>query len=81
MIVFSVTGDSCAQTFVHACSGFHGTKGALMARNFGLVAKAKSLYAEDFDAQTDRRERIVTVLGTSLAVLIVGAIAVLMGMA
>ena len=52
-----------------------------MARNFGLVAKAKSLYADDIEAQTDRRERIVTFLGTSLAVLIVGAIAVLIGMA
>jgi hypothetical protein len=52
-----------------------------MARNFGLVAKAKSLYADDIEAQTDRREWIVTFLGTSLAVLIVGAIAVLMGMA
>jgi hypothetical protein len=52
-----------------------------MARNFGLVAKAKALYCPDIEAQSDRRELIVTVLGTSLAVLIVGAIAVLMGMA
>jgi len=52
-----------------------------MARNFGLVAKAKTLYGPDIEAQSDRRELIVTVLGASLAVLIVGAIAVLMGMA
>ncbi|HEY6383732.1 MAG TPA: hypothetical protein VIY07_18240 [Pseudolabrys sp.] len=52
-----------------------------MARNFGLVAKAKALYDPDIETQSDRRELIVTVLGTSLAVLIVGAIAVLMGMA
>jgi hypothetical protein len=67
--------------FGQACSGFSPNKGALMARNFGLVAKAKALYGPDIEAQSDRRERIVTVLGTSLAVLIVGAIAVLMGMA
>jgi hypothetical protein len=80
MIVSSVTGDSCAQSL---CSVLRlsRNKGALMARNFGLVAKAKALYGPDIETQSDRRELIVTVLGTSLAVLIVGAIAVLMGMA
>jgi hypothetical protein len=81
MIVLLVTGDSCAQSLCSVLRLSRNKGAALMARNFGLVAKAKALYGPDIEAQSDRRELIVTVLGTSLAVLIVGAIAVLMGMA
>jgi hypothetical protein len=80
MIVLSVRAIR-APVFCAGVLRLSPNKGALMARNFGLVAKAKALYGPDIEAQSDRRERIVTVLGTSLAVLIVGAIAVLMGMA
>ena len=52
-----------------------------MLQNFRSAAAAKPIDSAGIETQNDRREQIVTVLGASLAVLIVGAIAVLMGMA
>ena len=51
-----------------------------MLQNFRSAAAAKPIDSAGIETQNDRREQIVTVLG-SLAMLIVGAIAVLMGMA
>jgi len=51
-----------------------------MSRNFRSIASAVLADKTDIDSQSEG-ERIVTVLAASLAVLIVGAIAVLMGMA
>ena len=52
-----------------------------MLQDFRSAAAAKPIDSAGIETQNDRHEQIVTVLGASLAVLIVGAIAVLMGMA
>jgi hypothetical protein len=51
-----------------------------MSWDFRSVASAESPDKQGVDTQSDR-ERLITALATSLAVLIVAAIAVLMGMA
>ena len=56
-------------------------EGALMLQDFRSAAAAKPIDSAGIETQNDRREQIVTVLGASLAVLIVGASAVLLGMA
>jgi hypothetical protein len=52
-----------------------------MSLDFRAAMRADSVSHAAAEAQSDRRERIVTVLAASLAVLTVAAIAVLMGMA
>jgi hypothetical protein len=70
-------GDSRALV----CVGAHSIgQGAAMSRDFRSIASAVLADKTDIDSQS-AGERIVTVLAASLAVLIVGAIAVLMGMA
>ncbi len=48
---------------------------------FPSVVAADPVQGESDDARAARREKIVTVLATATAVLIVAAVAVLMGMA
>lgn len=67
-----------APELAQACS--HSNEGAPMSRDFRSVASAESSDQQGVDTQSER-ERLITALATSLAVLIVAAIAVLMGMA
>jgi hypothetical protein len=52
-----------------------------MLLDFHSVSSSQLAAYQEIAAHNDRRERLVTVVAASLAVLIVAAIAVLMGMA
>jgi hypothetical protein len=52
-----------------------------MLLNFRSASSSEAAGYQESAAHIDRRERLVTVVAASLAVLIVAAIAVLMGMA
>jgi hypothetical protein len=80
MIVFVDQGDSYAQ--VHAgVLPLSSNEGAPMSFSFRMAVTPESADNKGVEPQGDMREQLVTALATSLAVLIVGAIAVLMGMA
>jgi hypothetical protein len=78
MIALSV-GAIRVPRFARACFHFIEQGGA-MSGNFRSIASAILDDKTGIESQ-NVRERVVTVLATSLAMLIVGAIAVLMGMA
>jgi hypothetical protein len=67
--------------FTQACSRFSSNERSPMPLDFHSAASAQSSDNAGAGSQVDRRERLVTALAASLAVLIVAAIAVLMGMA
>jgi len=76
-------GDSCARVRVgvlahHRNDAFF--KGAPMSLYFHPTAP-ETADGQEIGAHRDRREQLVTVVAASLAVLIVAAIAVLMGVA
>jgi hypothetical protein len=52
-----------------------------MTLNIQSRAQGKSIDFQDIGQLVDRREQLITIVATSLGVLIVAAIAVLMGMA
>jgi hypothetical protein len=52
-----------------------------MSLDFHTVSSAETIDRDDIAPPANRRDRIVTVVATSIAVLIVAVIAVLMGMA
>jgi hypothetical protein len=52
-----------------------------MSLDFHSGSSEESVDVQDVRPQTDRHEWLITVLATSLGVMIVAAIAVLMGMA
>ena len=76
-------GDSCARVRVgvlahHRNDAFF--KGAPMLLDFHPTA-SETADGQEIGGHRDRREQLVTVVAASLAVLIVAAIAVLMGVA
>ena len=52
-----------------------------MSLDFHSVSSKESIGFLDVGRQVDRHEQLITILATSLGVMIVAAIAVLMGMA
>ena len=52
-----------------------------MSLDFHTVSSAETVDRDDIGTHQDWRERAITVVATSIAVLIVAVIAVLMGMA
>jgi hypothetical protein len=77
-------GDSCARVRVgvlaHHRNDAFFKGGAPMSLDFRLTAP-ETADGQEIGAHRDRREQLVTVVAASLAVLIVAAIAVLMGVA
>ena len=73
-----------APEFAFACSRTIETmpiQGAPMSLDFHSTSPAQPAGYQEIGQHTNRRERLITMLATSLAVMIVAAIAVLMGMA
>jgi hypothetical protein len=75
-----------APEFAFACSRTIETmpfskKGTPMSSEFHSASQAETANDEHADQHIDRHEQLITILAASLALTIVAAIAVLMGMA
>jgi hypothetical protein len=65
----------------HRNDAFFQKKGTPMSPEFRSASQAESANDEHADHYIDRREQFITILAASLALTIVAAIAILMGIA